>query len=77
MILHFLRKKKKQWDKALKGSDSKLGPILAWTLWCFEESMNLLTILGWFDAKFTFDGTATIHVILDKHEKIKTMTDPR
>ena len=38
--------KKKQGDKALKGSGSKLGPILAWALWCFEESVNLITIVG-------------------------------
>ena len=35
---------KTQGDKALKGSDSKLGPILPWALWCFEESMHLKTI---------------------------------
>ena len=38
--------KKKQGDEALKGSDSKLGPILAWALWCFEESINIKTIVG-------------------------------
>ena len=30
--------KKKQGDEAR--SDSKLGPILAWALWCFEEHMH-------------------------------------
>ena len=34
--------KKKQGNKALKGSGSKLGPMLAWALWCFEESVNLM-----------------------------------
>ena len=35
------RAQKKQGNEALKGSDSELGPILAWALWCFEESINL------------------------------------
>ena len=42
-----------------------------------DESMNLKTIVGWFDPKFTFYGISMIHVIIGKHENDKTRANPR
>ena len=47
------------------GSDSQLRPIQAWVVWCFEESMNLITILG--------DLMQNLHLRYEKHEKNKNV----